>query len=64
VPDNGTSFNWIAQGGGGFLWRIGQRTYGVTGVRVLHLSNANLQGADRNPDINAVGGYAGLGWGF
>jgi hypothetical protein len=64
VPGNGTSFNWIAQGGGGVLWRLGDRVHGVTGIRVFHLSNGGLQGDHRNPDIEAIGGYAGLGWTF
>lgn len=64
VPKRGTSFNWVAQGGGGWLWRLGTQTYAVTGVRVYHLSNGGMQGNHRNPDIEAIGGYAGLGFGF
>jgi hypothetical protein len=35
VPGRGSSFNWIAQGGGGFAWPVASRAYGVFGLRVF-----------------------------
>jgi hypothetical protein len=64
VPDRGTSFNWVVQGGGGLMWRLTDRTHALTGVRVSHLSNAGMKGPHRNPDIDAIGGYAGVAVAF
>jgi hypothetical protein len=60
VPGRGSYFNYMALGGGGVTVRLASRWHGVTGVRVLHLSNAGIFGEHRNPDIEAIGGYAGL----
>jgi hypothetical protein len=64
VPDRGTSFNWVAQGGGGFMRHLTDQAHLVSGLRVFHLSNAGMKGHDRNPDIEAIGGYAGVAFAF
>jgi hypothetical protein len=64
VPDRGTSFNWVAQGGGGFMRHLTDHVHLVTGMRVFHLSNAGMQGNDRNPDLEAIGGYGGVAFAF
>jgi hypothetical protein len=60
VPPRGTQFNYLIQGGAGFVRRLGQQTQAVIGARWLHLSNASREGRSRNPDIEALGGYAGV----
>lgn len=64
VPPRGTAFNYIGEAGLAVARRIGRQTHAIAGVRLLHLSNNNRAGVDRNPDIEAVGGYAGLSVGF
>jgi hypothetical protein len=36
----------------------------VAGFRWLHLSNASRFGRNRNPDIEALGGYLAVNFGF
>jgi hypothetical protein len=64
VPPRGTRFNYVAEGGVGFARRVGRQTYAMAGIRLLHLSNGNRDGASRNPDIEALGGYVALAVGF
>jgi hypothetical protein len=64
VPPRGTRFNYLALGGGGFTWRINRRLDLVTTLEVIHISNAGIAGADRNPDIEAIGPSLGFIVGF
>lgn len=60
VPERGTRFNYLLQGGGGVTRRLSRRTWLILNLRLLHLSNASLNGPDHNPDIEALGGHAGI----
>jgi hypothetical protein len=63
VPTNGTTFNYLIQGGAGLVRPISGRWSMVAGLRVWNLSTGGtIKGHDRNPDIEAVGGYAGVQW--
>lgn len=59
TPAGGTRMNYLFQAGLGTLIRMAPAGYLVAGARYLHLSNNSLAGRDRNPDIQAVGGYLG-----
>ncbi|HEX4797597.1 MAG TPA: acyloxyacyl hydrolase [Humisphaera sp.] len=58
-PD-GTNFNFTLQTGLGATWRLKDNMYLLGGVRYLHFSNAQIDGKERNPSINATEGYFGL----
>jgi hypothetical protein len=60
VPPGGTRFNFLLQAGAGALVRAGDRSRVLLGFRWFHLSNNGRQGRDRNPDIQALGGYVGV----
>ena len=64
VPPRGTRFNYLIVGGGGFLRRIGSQVHAVAGARWWHLSNNSREGRSRNPDIEGLGGYAGVAIAF
>jgi hypothetical protein len=64
VPPRGTRFNYLIVGGGGLLHRIGPQVHAVAGARWWHLSNNSREGRSRNPDIEALGGYAGVAIAF
>jgi len=64
TPPRGTQFNYLVQGTVGITRRLGSRSHLVTGFRWLHLSNASREGRGRNPDIEALGAYAGLSLAF
>ena len=60
VPATGTRFNFLILAGAGISRRLSARTHLTTGFRWFHLSNANRQGRGRNPDIQALGGFAAV----
>ena len=60
VPDRGTQFNYLVQAGGGLMGRLGRRVGVMVDARFLHLSNLSLNGPDHNPDIQTLGGHAGV----
>jgi hypothetical protein len=60
VPPRGTRFNYLIQAGTGVTRRLGRQTHAIVGFRGLHISNNSREGRDRNPDIEALGGYAGV----
>jgi hypothetical protein len=60
VPERGTRFNYVLQAGGGFSRPVGRRCDLLVDLRWFHLSNNSLNGRDHNPDIEALGGRAGL----
>jgi hypothetical protein len=64
APPNGSHFNFEVENGPGITYRLKDNLYLLTGVRFLHLSNARIYGAERNPGINTLGGYFGLMWTF
>jgi hypothetical protein len=64
VPPRGTRFNYLILAGGGLLRRVGSQVHAVAGARWWHLSNNSREGRSRNPDIEGVGGYAGLAIAF
>ena len=60
VPDEGTDFNFATQAGIGLTQKLGGGSHLLLGVRFFHLSNANLEGDDRNPSLNGISAYVGL----
>jgi hypothetical protein len=64
VPQRGTRFNYVGHTGIGLSRRLGRQVHGIVGFRWLHLSNNGREGDDRNPDIQALGGYAAVNIGF
>jgi hypothetical protein len=60
VPDRGTRFNYLVQAGGGVSRRLGRGIGAMLDARFLHLSNLSLNGPDHNPDIQTLGGHAGI----
>ena len=60
VPPGGTRFNFIEQAGIGVTCPLRGNAHLFLGVRYLHLSNAQIEGDDRNPSLNGVAAYAGI----
>jgi len=60
VPERGTRFNFVGIAGLGLSHSISRQTSLTTGIRWFHLSNNGREGDDRNPDVQALGGYAAL----
>lgn len=60
IPPAGTDFNFFFKTGVGATVQLWGKTDLITGVRYLHISNAHLEGPQRNPSLNAVEGYLGL----
>jgi hypothetical protein len=60
VPEHGTRFNYLLQGGGGVAMRLGRHIGGIVSARLFHLSNASFNGPSHNPDIEALGGHIGI----
>ena len=64
TPPGGTYFNFTEETGLGATWQLAGDLYLIGGVRYFHLSNARIEGPERNPSINATQGYLGLMWSF
>ena len=62
VPEGGTRFNFVFRSGLGVGYELKDGMYLIGGVRYWHLSNAKLEGAQRNPALNGVEGYVGVMW--
>jgi hypothetical protein len=60
TPPGGTYFNFTEEVGLGASFQIRGNLHVIGGVRYFHLSNARIEGPDRNPSINATQGYVGL----
>ena len=60
TPAIGTYYNYILEFGVGSTFQLYENVHLIGGVRYFHLSNAYLEGPDRNPSINATQGYVGL----
>ena len=58
VPDNGSRFNFTPQAGVGCTVGVGGNARVITGVRWLHISNANLYSS--NPGRDSIEVYAGI----
>lgn len=65
VPDGGTEFNFTPRAGMGVTFRPGEGPLRVTiGARWQHISNARIDGAERNPGRDAGMIYAGVTFPF
>ena len=64
VPPRGTRFNYLLLAGSGLARRLGRQSHAIVGFRWLHVSNNGREGRGRNPDIEALGGYAGVSLSF
>jgi len=64
VPDAGTYFNFVTRTGLGATFQLREHLHLLGGVRYFHLSNARIEGSQRNPGINGVEGFLGLMWTF
>ena len=64
VPYRGTHFNDTFEFGPGVAYPFNHTLYAIGGARFFHLSNANRDGDDRNPSVNAIQCVAGLMWRF
>lgn len=61
VPEGGTGFNFTPRAGGGFTRALGDsEARFVMGVRWHHISNARINGDDRNPGRDGINVYAGV----
>jgi hypothetical protein len=60
IPAGGTYFNFATRAGIGTTYQLQDDLYLIGGVRYFHLSNARIEGPERNPSINGVEGYVGL----
>lgn len=63
VPPSGTRSNYLLLLGGGAEVPL-SHAHVTVGLRWLHVSNAGREGRLQNPDIQSLGGFAGLGWKF
>lgn len=59
-PSGGTRFNFVERAGVGATFQLLDKMHLMGGVRYMHLSNADIDGSDRNPAFNALEYYAGL----
>ena len=64
TPPRGTKFNYLFQGSVGFLRNLGANSHASFGLRLLHLSNNEREGVDRNPDFEMLGAFAGIAFSF
>ena len=60
VPPNGTASNYLLMSGGGVEIPLGRGSLDL-GARWFHVSN-NGRGGNRNPDIQTLGLFIGVGW--
>lgn len=60
VPDRGTSFNFTPRLGLGATARITDDLRFIGGVRWHHISNARIEGEERNPDRDGILFFAGV----
>lgn len=65
VPDTGTGFNFTPRAGFGATIKLGESANRlVLGVRWHHISNARIDGEDRNPSRDGVMGYVAFQFPF
>jgi hypothetical protein len=63
-PTGGTELNFTYAGGPGADFRLAPHLYLIAGFRFQHVSNGFIEGRDRNPILNSIGGYMGIKWTF
>ena len=64
TPAGGTHFNFISRFGLGATYRLDEHVHLMFGTRYWHMSNARIEGVDRNPNFNAAQVFVGLMWQF
>jgi len=62
VPSAGTHFNFITRVGPGAAFQLNDRTHLMVAARYWHLSNARIDGPERNPSLNGAEIAVGLMW--
>ncbi len=62
VPEDGTHFNFITRVWPGATFELNDRTQAMVAARYWHLSNARLEGQDRNPSLTGAELSIGLLW--
>lgn len=60
VPPRGTRVNYLARASGGASYALTGSITASLMLTYLHLSNASLEGRDRNPDLQALGAMLGF----
>lgn len=60
LPSGGTHLNNMFYVGPGIAYPIRDNVWLIGGVRYFHISNAQSEGPDRNPSINAIQGVVGI----
>jgi hypothetical protein len=63
VPPSGTERNYVLSAGAGIEIPF-TRVHLMAAGRWLHLSNNGREGRARNPDIQSLGAFVGVGWRF
>jgi hypothetical protein len=63
VPPTGTRLNYLLIVGAGLEVPF-SRFHVTAGARWLHVSNGGREGRLRNPDLQSLGAFAGVGWRF
>jgi Lipid A 3-O-deacylase (PagL) len=64
LPYGGTHLNNTIDFGPGVYFPLKDNMSLMVGVRYFHVSNAQSEGPDRNPSVNAIKGLVGLVWRF
>jgi hypothetical protein len=64
IPVGGTHFNFITRSGFGITYELRENLHLNLGGRFVHISNARIDGDDRNPSTNGVEGFLGVIWTF
>lgn len=59
-PAGGTRLNFTYLAGLGITYQLSERVSLIGGGRFQHVSNAFIEGRDRNPIFNGFGGHIGL----
>ncbi len=60
--DAGTRFVFVTRMGLGAAYPLDEHLHLMRGTRYWHLSNARVEGIERNPSINASEGYVVSMW--
>jgi len=60
LPEGGTDFNFFFKTGVGAEVHLTDKAYLLFGTRYMHISNARIEGAARNPSLNTIQGYMGV----
>jgi hypothetical protein len=60
TPHDGTYFNFMEEAGVGSTFQIKDNIHLISAVRFFHMSNARIDGPERNPSINSTQVYLGV----